>query len=307
MTDGIAKYPELVADYEANVSQALRELAIHNGEYYGFVHLWENDVVWINNEVFRKAGATIPQGSWTWEEFETACDLIEKNTDAYAYMIPDSYYVNNGWLYSFGTGYLNDDYTAIDFDSAASKELMQFFADSAAKGWAPANWDSLDVNAEFLNGRLAMMCGGLWPMITLAKENFTDVSVAYIPTKYSDRQSSSWASWQILSTTKHYEEAALLAAWTGSYEYCSRFSKEVNSDIPSRSDINKEDSFLFDFNGIELFYEAYPNTTGMQNPVCYADLEAIWRACITSVISGLKDVETAVNDAAAEMRMVSGL
>lgn len=307
MTAALEKHSEYLADYEAAVPEALRELTIHDGEYYGFVHLWENDVVWINNEVFRQASAEIPQGSWTWEEFETACDLIEKNTDAYAYMIPDTYYTNNGWLFGHGTGYLNDDYTAITFDSAESKELMQFYADSVQKGWTSADWTNLDFNAEFINGRTAMMTGGRWPLISLAKENFTDITVAYIPTKYSDRQSCAWASYQIVSSTKHYDEAALLAAWTGTYAYCNRFSTEVNSNIPSRSDVNTKENYLFEFDGMELFYEAYPNTVGMQNPKYFADLETIWRACVTSVISGEMDVEQAVNNAAAEMRMVSGL
>lgn len=54
---------------------------------------------------------------------------------------------------------------------------------------------------------------------------------------------------------------------------------------------------------IEIVY--IPNTTGMQNPAYFADLETIWRACVSSLIPGMKDVETAVNDDAAEMRVVA--
>ena len=40
----------------------------------------------------------------------------------------------------------------------------------------------------------------------------------------------------------------------------------------------------------------------MQNPTCYAELETIWKSAVTNVLSGAKDVDTAVNDAAAEMQ-----
>ncbi len=34
----------------------------------------------------------------------------------------------------------------------------------------------------------------------------------------------------------------------------------------------------------------------------YAELETIWKSAVTNVLSGAKDVDTAVNDAAAEMQ-----
>lgn len=305
LTPFLEKNPEWLPEYEADVSEALRKLAIHDGEYYGFLQLWENDVLWINNEIFRQAGADIPSGNWTWQEFEAACALIEKNTDAYAFFLPDTYYINTGWLYSYGTGYLNADHTDIAFDSDASKELMQFYSDAVQRGWASADWTNLDYAAEFINGNVAMISAGLWNVYSLANENFTDVSVAYIPTKYSDLQTSAWASMQVTAATEHYDEAALLAVWSGDEHFNRRYFTEVCSNIPARTSINVAESYPFEFDGLELFLEAYPNTTGMQNPACFADLETIWRACVSSVISGLKDVETAVNDAAAEMRMVA--
>lgn len=305
LTPFLEKNSEWQSEYEANVSEALRKLAMHDGEYYGFLQLWENDVLWINNEIFPQAGATIPTGSWTWDEFVAACDLIEKNTDAYAFFLPDTYYTNTGWLYSFGTGYLNDDSTDVAFDSDASRELMQFYADAVKNGWASADWTNLDYAAEFMNGRVAMISTGLWTVYSLANENHTDVSAAYIPTKYSDRQTSAWASMQVSSATKHYDEAALLAAWSGGENFNKRYFSEVCSNIPARSTINVPQSYPFQFDGLDLFLEAYPNTVGMQNPAYFADLEIIWRACVSSVISGLKDVPAAVTDAAAEMRMVA--
>lgn len=306
LTAFLEENPEWLPEYESSVSETLRNLAIHNGEYYGFLQLWENDVLWINNKIFREAGATIPSGSWSWDEFETACDLIATNTDAYAFFLPDTYYTNTGWLYSFGTGYLNDDYTDIAFDSDASKELMQFYSDAVTKGWASADWTNLDYAAEFINGRVAIISTGLWTIYSLANENYTDVSVAYIPTKYSDLQTSAWASMQVTATTKHYDEAALLAVWSGGENFNKRYFSEVCSNIPARDSINISESYPFQFDGQELFLKAYPNTIGMQNPAYFADLETIWRACVSSVISGMKDVNTAVDDAAAEMRMVAG-
>lgn len=307
LTPFLEKNPQWQQDYEANVAPSLRAMAMHDGEYYGFVHLWENDVMWINNQVFREAGAAIPQGKWTWAEFETACDLIEQNTDAYAFFLPESYYVNGGWLYSFGTGYLNDDYSDITFDSQASKELLRFYVDAVDKGWTSADWMNLDAAAEFINGRLAMYSSGRWAMINYAKENYTDVTAVYLPAKYSDLQTCAWASLQVCAGTGHYDEAALLAAWTGSKNFCRRFSNEVNTNIPSRLDVNTPDNYLFAFDGMELFYQPYENMKGLQNPAYFADLETIWRACVTSAISGAKDVDTAIADAAAEMRMVAGL
>ena len=66
--------------------------------------------------------------------------------------------------------------------------------------------------------------------------------------------------------------------------------------------MNTPDNYLFDWDGQEIFYTVADSAVGMQNPTCYAELETIWKSAVTNVLSGAKDVDTAVNDAAAEMR-----
>jgi len=295
-------HPEIVEDYEENVAEALRNAAQYDDGLYGLLNCYETCVMWLNKDILAEAGLEVPDPNWNWDDFVSYCETIADKTDKFAYCIPTTYFTANGWYYSFGTGYVNDDYTEVTFDSDESKELMQFWLDSYEKGWCPGDPFNLDGPVELASGRIAMTSVGRWGSATCYNNDMTNVATAYMPAKYSDKKVSAWGFLGVSSKTDNYDAAAALACWTASYDFSKRYCSEVNGNIPARTDVNTPDNYLFDWDGQEIFYTVADSAVGMQNPTCYAELETIWKSAVTNVLSGAKDVDTAVNDAAAEMQ-----
>lgn len=94
-------------------------------------------------------------------------------TKQYAIALPDYYFVYNQWLYSFGTGFLNDEYNEVTFDSKESIELMQFLADCVAKGYAPVPDKNYDYLQQLIDGHVAMTNAGRWMLKYCSSKIFT--------------------------------------------------------------------------------------------------------------------------------------
>ena len=296
------EHPEIVEDYEENVAEALRNGGQYDDGLYGLLNCYETCTMWFNKDILAEAGLEVPDPNWTWDDFVYYCETIAANTDKFAYCIPTTYFTADGWYYSFGTGFVNDDYTEVTFDSDESKELMQFWLDSYEKGWCPGDPFNLDGPVEMASGRVCMTSAGRWTASTCYNNDMTNVASAYMPTKYSDQKVSAWGFLGVSSQTDNYDAAAALACWTAGYDFSKRYCSEVNGNIPARTDVNTPDNYLFDWDGQEIFHSIADSAVGMENPPSYAELETIWKSAVTNVLSGAKDVDTAVNDAAAEMQ-----
>lgn len=89
--------------------------------------------VYVNLDMFDKAGIKYPDANWTWDQFADICRRLTK-PDAnqfamtFAKPAPDS----EQWeavLRSFGGGWYNEDRTKSTVDSPGSIDALQFFAD----------------------------------------------------------------------------------------------------------------------------------------------------------------------------------
>lgn len=300
------KHPEIMEDYEKNVPESLRNATLHDGETYGLVHLWECSVLWLNTLRLKEAGLEIPDINWTWDEFEQYCEALSNPAEnKYAISSPSSYYLYNQWLFSFGTGYMNDSYTDVTFDSEASAELLNWWSDAVEKGWATAyNPASGGTEAQdLMNGTIAMGNTGRWSIATFAENNFTDLAVVYVPVKNSPRKSFAFASFQVCGASENYEAAAALACWTATADYVGKMGV-VAGEIPSRYDCMTPEELPFEFKNQEVFFDVPDDALPMQNPSYFADLGNAWQSAYTAAIAGEKDSAAACADAAEEMRSI---
>lgn len=300
------QHPDIVEDYEKNVPKSLRNATLHDGEPYGLVHLWECSALWLNTNRLKEAGLEVPDINWTWDEFEQYCEaLSDPANNKYAISSPSSYYLYNQWLYSFGTGYLDDSYTEVTFDSDASVELLDWWAGAVEKGWASAyNPASGGTEAQdLMNGTIAMANTGRWSLATFADNDFTDLAVVYVPVKNSPRKSFAFASFQVCGASENFEAAAALACWTASADYVSKMGV-VAGEIPSRYDCMTSEELPFEFQNQEIFFDMPDDALSMQNPSYFADLGNAWQSAYTAAIAGEKESAAACADAAQEMRSI---
>ncbi len=309
LNDYIDAHPEAWETFTARCPEWLHNARLVDGKIYGLPDCFQRTVMWFNCDRLGEAGLEVPAADWTWEEFEHYLEVLSKpkadGTKQYAIAIPDYYFVYNQWLYSFGTGFLNDAYDEVTFDSEASIELMQFLADCVAKGYAPVPDSNYDYLQQLVDGHVAMTNAGRW-LINYCKSNdFYNVAAVEIPHKYSDRQEYAIGCFEVISSTVNYELASAFAFYTASEQWVTDWANNT-SNIPSLSDIELSDDLsvkgyigqdLFDVDGMPE--ESYP----MQSPAAFTEVSNIFDRCLSSVMSGEISAEAACKAAAEEMRM----
>ncbi len=304
----IAENPQVWEEFTSRSPEWLYNARLVDGKIYGLPDCFQRTVMWFNLDRLNEAGLDVPAANWTWEEFEHYLEVLsqpgEDGEKRYAIAIPEYYFVYNQWLYSFGTGFLNDNYDEVTFDSEASIELMQFLADCVAKGYAPVPDSNYDDLQQLMDGHVAMANAGRW-LINYCKANdFWNVAAVEIPHKYSGRQEYAIGSFEVVSSTPNYELASAFAFYTVSENWMkdwvyntsnisSLFGIEYVDDLSLRGYIGEE---LFDVESMPS--ESYP----MQSPVAFTEISNIFDRCFSSVMSGEISAQDACKAAANEMR-----
>lgn len=306
LDDYIADHPEQWDEYVANAPEALVTAREKDGKTYGMPFIFQRTVMWMNLDRLEAAGLEVPDADWTWEEFEHYLEVLsqpaEDGSKQYAWAVPDYYFVYNQWLYSFGTGFLNDDYDEITFDSDASIELMQFCYDGVQKGYAPTPDKNYDYLQQLVDGHVAMTNAGRW-MINYCKSNdFYNVAAVPIPQKYSDRQEYAIGTVEICPSTQDYDLAAAFCFYTTQKEWVESYSNQT-ANIPIRQDVVLTDELTQKgYQGMDLFEglpsDAYP----MQASKDFPEISNIFDRAFTSVMAGEATAEESCKTAAEEMR-----
>lgn len=307
LNDYIDAHPEVWEDFVANCPESLLKAREVDGKIYGLPDCYQRTVMWFNLDRLAEAGLELPDADWTWEEFEHYLEVLSApkadGTKQYAIAIPDYYFVYNQWLYSFGTGFLNDEYTEVTFDSDASIELMQFCADAVEKGYAPVPDSNYDYLQQLVDGHVAMTNAGRW-MINYCKSNdFWNVGCVQIPQKYSDRQEYAIGSFEVLNSTANYELAAAFAFYTVSEHWQYLWVNNTSNIAARRGTELTDDLSVKGYAGMELFEDLPAGSYPMQAPAAFPEISNIFDRCFSSVMSGEVTAEEACKAAAEEMRI----
>lgn len=306
LDDYIAEHQDVWQEYLNGTLDSLEKAREVDGKIYGLPCFYQTCYMWLNLDRLEAAGLKVPDVNWTWEEFEHYLEVLsqpDKNgKKQYAWAIPDYYFVYNQWLYSFGTGYLNDDYTEVAFDSDPSVELMQFCADAVKAGIAPTPDKNYDYLQQLVDGHVAMTNAGRWMLNYCNENDFQNVAVVRVPQKYSDRQEYAIGNFEVCSSTTKYDLAAACCFYTTGEKWVTQYANDT-ANIPSRLDVKLTDPTtdhgyvnqdLFD----SLPGDAYP----MQNPVSFPEISNTFDRYFSAVMAGELSPAEGCKQAAEEMR-----
>lgn len=241
-----------------------------------------------------------------WDEFEHYLEVLSKPDEngnkQYAWAIPDYYFVYNQWLYSFGTGYLDDDYKEVTFDSDASIELMKFCADAVKNGIAPTPDKNYDYLQQLVDGHVAMTNAGRWMINYCNSNEFTDVAVVRVPQKYSDRQEYAIGDFEVCSSTSKYDLAAACCFYTTGKDWVEKYANDT-ANIPSRTDVTLTDPTTDKGYINQDIFDTLPDGSyPMQNPTSFTEISNIFDRAFSSVMAGEISPEDGCKQAAEEMR-----
>jgi multiple sugar transport system substrate-binding protein len=162
--------------------QSLLEAYSTDGTSYALPSSFSDVVLYYNADLFDAAGLDYPTNDWTWADEKRAAEAL---TDAAAGQWGDhqpvSFYEYYKALAQNGGQFLNDDKTAVAFNTPAGLEAAEWLVNKSGtvmptieQGQGTADFDT----NLFKEGKLGMLHSGIWIFGALADVPFTwDIAV----------------------------------------------------------------------------------------------------------------------------------
>lgn len=153
-----------------------------NGKLVGTPNAFTPRALYYNKALFKAAGIAEPTNDWTTDDLMNAATKLTQGDGAdkvYGFLASPGSYVIQPYLWSNGTDWISaDGKTASGYtDSKETIEIVQWLADMVLDSKVSPSVDTSDTlggaTQMFMNGKLAMMDNGRWPLTDLkAKDGF---------------------------------------------------------------------------------------------------------------------------------------
>jgi ABC-type glycerol-3-phosphate transport system substrate-binding protein len=169
--------PKFGIDIERDVWMAVAPTFMHEGRVYGFPANAGADAIWINKDLFDKAGVPYPEGSWTWEEFIPFAQRLavrdERGRTQQFPLIFDWGIQLRMFIFQFGGRVYTPDGTRCIIDSPEAIAGVEMMHDLVFKHrLAPSGQEEAAIATQggwgsgvitlFNGGKAAMAMGGRW-------------------------------------------------------------------------------------------------------------------------------------------------
>lgn len=177
----------------ANYPESLVDLYTVDDVSYGVPKDMDTIGVWINEELFQRAGVAVPSGDWTWDDFQTTAAQIstalagEGVYGAAGGMDGQTTYYNT--IFQAGGQVIEGESSG--YNTPESQAGIQFWTDLIASGGSPTMAQLTDTSADqwYTSGKLAMYMGGSWFRSALTDVPFVD-SVDVLPLPRGEEQAT---------------------------------------------------------------------------------------------------------------------
>ena len=260
--------------------------------------------LYLNTDLFKKAGIPIPTNGWTWDEFKADGVKIKAATGAYLFpagatgQFPDV----SPWLMTNNANTFNADWNKATFDSPQAIEAATFVRSLVADGLSPKPGGTFDAPTQLAKDALATFPGGRWPTQDIQRLKAVDKTVIVpFPTKVGSGSPVGWDAWPILKGSKNKADAWTLIKFLMSKEANDiQASSPTVSAVPAR--ISAATSAAFTDNapkGMQVLVDALSYATPIPGPDRGPESEKIileaWLSAITGA-SSPKDALTSANE-----------
>ncbi len=202
-------------DLETTFYQTAYESAMYENNLYAFPYESVPTFMVVNKTLLEENGLSVPDTSWTWDDFYEMCELLTQDTDGDGIIDQFGSY-NYTWetaLYTNGASVFNED-GSINIDTNEFEELIEFVK----------KVNNLNVNES------------------LDSQDFDEGKVAFQPMLYSDYRTYEPYPYRVKRYSEFEWELVPLPSKTGESEGYS-----VNTLLMgiSSTSSNKEEAFAF--------------------------------------------------------------
>jgi multiple sugar transport system substrate-binding protein len=283
---------------EANFLDGSLNSCKYDGKLYGIP--WGNNCLGLfyNEDMLSAAGVEVPT---TWSELEAAC---EKLTTDSVKGLAISAIGNEEGTFQYMPWLLSSGGSVTDLTSDGSKASLSYLSNLAEKGYISkecVNWTQADAEKQFASGQAAMMINGPWQFSGLADDA---PDLKYGVTKVPKSDDGVYASVLGGENVAICKGANVEAAWTFlTYMTNKENSQKICSSIgrfSPRSDVDVKAMFSNDPKSA-LFAELMPDAQSRGPSPKWPEISAAIYTAEQEVLTGQKDVDTAMADAQAKV------
>jgi len=227
--------------------QSLLEAYSTDGTSYALPSSFSDVVLYYNADLFDAAGVDYPTNDWTWEDEKAAAEAI---TDAAAGVWGDhqpiSFYEYYKALAQNGGEFLNDDKTAVAFNTPEGLEAAEWLVNKSGtvmptieQGQGTPDFDT----NLFKEGKLGMLHTGIWVFGAVADVDFAwDIAVEPGNTTQASAVFSNAVG--VSATSEHQEAAAKWVEFLTSSDAMVDARLDSGWELPPISDEAKLATYL---------------------------------------------------------------
>jgi multiple sugar transport system substrate-binding protein len=290
---------EYWADLDPNLRKWNTEYGSSDGESTYFLPSGYNTMgLYLRKSTFERAGAELPDGNWTWEDYRAAGQKL-KSAGAYLMGAGASYFTDvMPWLTTNGASTFNSEWDTPTFASDAAVEAAEFARSLVVDGLVPEPGGQFDYSGQMVGGTLGAFSGGRWPAIGLRDLKLVE-DTRFVPWPVKVKNGTP-VGWNALSTTASSKNKA--AAWTFIKFLISKESMEfvapTSSDVPPRLSVINSPAFLDNSpEGSELLGEALSYATPIPSPDRGAEAITVIEETWLSIMLGNAEPAQALENA----------
>lgn len=301
LNDYIEAHPEYVENYD-DLHPKLQRPFVLDGKIYGLTWDWNNMVTHINLDMLNDVGLPFPDENWGTEEFLKYATALTREVDGqkiYGCALPAFYFGMEAFLYNFNTAVLTDDMSQSALDSPEAKEAFQFFHDLIYK-YEVAPVPDLDPSQMFVNKQVAMVFAGRWP-ISSWRENNINYDIQYIPSFKTNQVIFGSGAWPVMKTTKHPEEAYILAAYLCGVKSQSSLTE---AHIQTRISVMEKILPTSRPRNTMLYRRSADIARAVQSPPEYPEISEIFMRYFNAIMTDAMTVEDGLQAAHDEINIV---
>ena len=219
--------------------QSLLEAYSTDGTSYALPSSFSDVVLYYNADLFDAAGLDYPTNDWTWaDEKEAAEALTDAAAGQWGDHQPISFYEYYKALAQNGGQFLNDDKTAVAFNSPEGIEAAEWLVNKSGtvmptieQGQGTADFDT----NLFKDGKLGMLHSGIWIFGALADVPFTwDIAVEPGNTQQASAVFSNALG--VSATSEHIAAASKFAEFLSSSDVTVKTRLDAGWELPPISD-----------------------------------------------------------------------
>jgi multiple sugar transport system substrate-binding protein len=290
----------------SNYPSSLVNLYTYNGKHYALPKDFDTVGLWYNKTLFKAAGISYPDSSWTWQ---TAEDAAQKLTNASkgvwgiaAPMVDQEGFYNT--IPQNGGTVISSDGKTSGFDSAASIGGLQYWTNMIQKKYSPTQAQMTDTTplTLFESGKVAMFYGGSWDAVEFNTNSYTkaNADVTVMPEGKTRAAVIHGLGNVISANTSHAAEAWAFVKYLGSKDAAD---VEANSGTVIPAYNGTQDAWVKSYPQFHL--QSFLDELAYSVPFPVSKNTAAWidiqNKILTQVWSGQLSVDAGAKELASQM------